>query len=161
MNDVAFDAVTGSLDAPMVIVTASDGRERSGCLVGFSTQCSIDPCRWLVCISKANHTLRVAAGARTLAVHPLRADQLDLARLFGAVTEDAVDKFVRCGWHDGPDGAPILSGCDWLAGTILERIDLGDHVGHLVAITGVGHDHPDAPQLGYQAVRGISPGHRA
>jgi flavin reductase (DIM6/NTAB) family NADH-FMN oxidoreductase RutF len=161
MTDQLFDAVVGTLDAPMVIVTASDGRERSGCLVGFSMQCSITPCRWLVCISKENHTLGVAAQAATLAIHPLRADQLGLARLFGSLTDDAVDKFERCGWHDGPGGAPILNGCDWIAGAILERIDLGDHVGHLVEIAHVGHDHPAGPQLGFQAVRGMPPGHPA
>ena len=161
MKDDAFAAVTGLLDGPMVIVTASDGTERSGCLVGFHTQCSIDPCRWLVCISKENHTLRVAAGASTLAIHPLRADQLELARLFGATTDDAIDKFGQCGWREGAGGAPILTGCDWMVGRVLERFELGDHVGYLVAVTEVGHDHPDAPQLGFQAVRGLPPGHPA
>ena len=58
-----FLDLTGELDFSMLVVTAFDGRERAGCLVGFSTQCSIDPPRYLVCISTANHTARVAAGS--------------------------------------------------------------------------------------------------
>lgn len=35
------------LDYPMLIVTTRSGGELDGCLVGFSTQCSIDPARFL------------------------------------------------------------------------------------------------------------------
>jgi flavin reductase (DIM6/NTAB) family NADH-FMN oxidoreductase RutF len=158
-GDDDFLRIVSSLDPPMQIVTASDGTERSGCLVGFATQCSIDPRRWFVCISKTNHTFRVARAARTLIVHHLRADQLDLARLFGSETDDTVDKFAHCAWHEGPDGTPILEGCDWIAGRIVLRVDVGDHFGHLLEVTGAGHEHPDAPQLGFQAVRDLRPGH--
>lgn len=161
MSDAAFEQICETLDGPMVIVTANDGRERSGCLVGFNTQCSIDPRHWLVCISKLNHTLGVAARARTLAIHLLRADQLALAKLFGATTEDVTDKFAQCGWRDGPGGVPILEGCDWLAGPVLARLDAGDHVAHVVAVTDAGHEHADGPQLGFQLARTIQAGHPA
>ena len=33
-------------------------------------------------------------------------------------------------WRPGPGGAPVLERLDhWFAGRVLERIDLGDHVG--------------------------------
>src|SRR5581483_8280772 len=66
----ALQRLAAHLDSPMVIVTAAapDGR-RSGCLVGFFTQCSIHPPRLLPCISKANHTFEVARAAPVLAVH--------------------------------------------------------------------------------------------
>jgi flavin reductase (DIM6/NTAB) family NADH-FMN oxidoreductase RutF len=160
VND-AFDAIVGSLDAPLVIVTAADGRERSGCLVGFSTQCSIEPCRWLVCLSPANHTARVARGTQTLVVHFLRADQLALAQLFGTATEDEIDKFTRCTWREGPGGAPVIAGCDWIAGEIRERVAFGDHDGYVLDVIEAGHEHAAAPQLGYQAARDIRPGHPA
>jgi len=159
MTDDVFDRILNTLDGPMAIVTAYDGTERSGCLVGFHTQCSLKPRRWLVCISKLNHTLRVARRSRALAVHLLRADQIELARLFGTTTEDEIDKFARCGWREGPGGVPILAGCDWIVGSVLERIDLGDHVGHLIAATEAGHEHADGPQLGYQLCRTIAAGH--
>ena len=159
MSDDPFLQICGTLDGPMVIVTANDGRERSGCLVGFSTQCSIDPRRWLVCISKLNHTLGVAERTATLAIHLLREDQLALARLFGATTDDVEDKFARCAWHDGPNGVPLLDGCDWLAGNVLQRIDAGDHVAHVIAVTHCGQGHVPARQLGFQSAKTIEAGH--
>jgi flavin reductase (DIM6/NTAB) family NADH-FMN oxidoreductase RutF len=153
-----------SLDFPMTIVTAFDGRERSGCLLGFHTQCSMKPRRWLVCVSKKNHTFGVASRAEWLIVHLLRDDQHALAQLFGGETEDAIaphEKFEQCAWRPGPGGTPILEGCDWLAGRVLERHDCGDHVAHVLDIVEVGEEHADAPQLGSRSVRDIAPGHPA
>lgn len=157
----AFDAVIADLDYPMFIVTAADGRERAGCLVGFATQCSLDPPRFAVWLSKRNRTYRVAQGARTLVVHLPSAEQTDLAELFGGQTGDEVDKFVRCRWRPGPDGAPVLLDCRrWLAGRILEVFDTGDHVGFLLdPVAGAAEPWPG--QLGFQAVRTLNPGHDA
>ena len=101
MPNDAFRAIVDSIDYPMMVVTAAHKGERTGCLVGFHTQCSIDPPRWLVCISKANHSYRVAQHAEGLVVHMLRTDQRSLAELFGEETGDEVDKFEQCGWSDG------------------------------------------------------------
>src|SRR2546423_7451190 len=119
----AFLRIVASLDPPMFIVTAFDGRERDGCLVGFATQCSIDPPRFLVCLSVKNRTTRIARSARTLVVHALRKEQRDLAELFGGETGDEVDKFASTELHEGPDGVPVLGGCDWFAGSVLTRHD--------------------------------------
>lgn len=165
MNGDALLALCNSLDFPMAVVTAFDGREQSGCLVGFHTQCSITPHRWLVCISTANHTYHVAARSEWLVLHLLRADQHALAERFGGLTEDAVaaqEKFASIAWHAGPGGVAVLAGCDWVAGRVLERIELGDHVGHLLDIAEIGMDHPQpATQLGSQHARDIHPGHPA
>ena len=59
----AFDRITATLDTPMVIVTARAGDEIDGCLVGFSTQCSIDPAHYLVCLSTNNRTYEIARSA--------------------------------------------------------------------------------------------------
>jgi flavin reductase (DIM6/NTAB) family NADH-FMN oxidoreductase RutF len=129
----AFHDAVGQLDYPMMIVTAAADGERSGCLVGFSTQCSIDPQRFLVCLSKTNHTFRVAQRARYLAVHALAADQCDLASLFGEETEDRVDKFARVRWHPGPDGVPVLDDSPrWFVGEVVSTVDFGDHVGFVL-----------------------------
>lgn len=162
MNEDAFTRNCLSLDFPMAVVTAFDGRERSGCLVGFHTQCSIEPRRWLVCISKPNHTSGIAAGAEWLVVHFLRADQHGLAQFFGGVTEDAIaphDKFEYCDWRPGPGGTPILTGCDWLAGRIVQRVDGGDHVAHVIDVIESAQEHAPARQLGAMSVRDIQAGH--
>lgn len=141
----ALDELLGGIDRAMWILTAAEGRERSGCLMGFATQSSLDPPRFLACVSRANHTFALAARAEHVAVHaaPDEAD-LTLARLFGEETGDAIDKFARCEWHEGPEGQSVLDACPaWFVGRVLDRIDLGDHVGLLlepVAVEGTPTD---------------------
>src|SRR5262245_48583806 len=99
---MAFDILERSIDTPMTIVTAANGIERSGCLVGFWTQCSIHPVRCVILLSKQNHTYRVARFAPTLAVHLLRDGDYALAELFGGTSEDDTDKFADVAWNIGP-----------------------------------------------------------
>jgi flavin reductase (DIM6/NTAB) family NADH-FMN oxidoreductase RutF len=149
------------LDYPMFVVTVAIGQERSGCLVGFATQCSIDPPRLLVCLSKNNHTYGLARTAPALAVHRLRADQHELASLFGEATGDEVDKFAGCAWRTGPAGQPILTDSPaWVVGEVLERVDLGDHVGFLLAPIEVGGS-PGGRPLQFSDVQGLEAGHPA
>jgi flavin reductase (DIM6/NTAB) family NADH-FMN oxidoreductase RutF len=132
-RDATFEQLVADLDPAMLIVTAAAGGERSGCLVSFATQTSIDPSRFLVCISRTNHTFRVAMGADLLVVHLVHTGAAALAELFGGETGDDVDKFARVAWRLGPGGAPILDELDtWFAGRILDRIELGDHTGFLL-----------------------------
>ena len=152
------------LDYPMMVVTAvaADG-ERSGCLVGFATQCSIHPPRFAVWISRKNHTFGVAERAAVLAVHFLSTADQSLAELFGGATDDEVDKFTRCRWRDGPDGVPVLEDCTrWFAGRVLELMPTGDHVGFLLEpVVASGSGGPWPGQLGFQSAETISPGHDA
>jgi flavin reductase (DIM6/NTAB) family NADH-FMN oxidoreductase RutF len=157
----ALSRLTLGTDTPMVIVTAAapDGR-RSGCLVGFWTQCSIHPPRVLACVSKTNHTLAVASAARVLAVHWLAEDERSLAELFGGETGDEVDKFERCSWHRGPDGVPVLDEVKgWVAGRVVDRFDVGDHVAFVIDAEAGAADDGSKGQLGFQAVKDLEPGH--
>ena len=105
----AYNALIASTDGAMIVVTASDGAERAGCVVGFHSQCGIDPPRHAVWLSKANHTYRVALHATHLAVHFLTAADEPIARIFGGRTGDKVDKFAGVEWSEGPGGTPLLS----------------------------------------------------
>lgn len=128
-----FLKLAGSFDYPLFIVTAADGQRREGCVIGFATQCSFQPARFLACLSRENQTYRLGLGVDALAVHLVPRTQVGLARLFGGETGDEIDKFERCDWHPGPRGLPILDGCrSWFAGEISARHDLGDHVGFLL-----------------------------
>jgi flavin reductase (DIM6/NTAB) family NADH-FMN oxidoreductase RutF len=163
MNAAAetFTRLTGELDYPMLVVTTRAEGQRAGCLVAFATQCSIDPARFLVCLSDKNRTLRIAEHADALAVHFLPAAAIGLARLFGSETGDDQDKFARCRWHDGPGGLPILDECGrWFAGRILERRQLGDHIGFLLEPFAAADDgHTDT--LSLQRANRLEPGHEA
>jgi flavin reductase (DIM6/NTAB) family NADH-FMN oxidoreductase RutF len=158
----AFEKLVGHLDYPMFVVTTASGEQRAGCLVGFATQASIHPRRFLAGLSDKNHTYRVASEAQRLAVHVLGKDDGELARLFGGQTGDEVDKFAQCEWRPGPDDVPILTGAPaWFSGRILERLRLGDHVAFLI--------EPDSGECGdnvgalvtFADVRDLEPGHPA
>lgn len=157
------DQVLAELDYPVFVVTTvdRDSGERAGCLVGFVTQCSIDPMRFVVCLSVRNHTYRVAQRSDTLALHLVGPDHRDLAELFASTTGDEIDKFARCEWTPGPGGVPLLTGASrWFVGTILDRFALGDHTGVLVAPTAA-HVSDAEPPLTFASVRHLSPGHDA
>ncbi|CAN5147888.1 flavin reductase family protein [soil metagenome] len=156
----AFHTIAADLEYPMVIVTTGDGTERAGCLVGFVTQCSIEPPLLMVWLSKRNRTTRIAGAASRLLIHFPSRDERELAVLFGSQTGDEVDKFTRCRWEPGPEGLPLLTDCSrWVAGRIVERFDSGDHVGHLLDLF-EGAAGSWAGQLGFQAMKDVEPGHR-
>jgi flavin reductase (DIM6/NTAB) family NADH-FMN oxidoreductase RutF len=156
----AFEEVVARLDYPMLIVTAAADGDRSGCLVGFSTQCSLKPLRFLVCISQANHTAAVADRSEHLAVHVLDRADLELSLLFGEQTGDRVDKFAACTWTDHR-GVPVLDGPKaWFIGRVVDRVPLGDHVGHVLEPV-EGELRGELELLSFQQVRDMEPGHPA
>ncbi len=151
----------GGLDRAMFLVTVAVAGERSGCLVGFTTQASIDPVRFLVCLSTANHTHALADRADHLVVHGAPADDEALVRLFGEETGDEVDKFTRCRWHEGPYGQPILEGVPaWFVGRIRSRHPFGDHEGFLLDPVAASGEELDGV-LGLQDALDLDPGHPA
>ena len=154
-----FERLMAQLDYSLFIVTVADGAERSGCLVGFASQVSIHPPRFLICLSNKNHTFDVARQADSMVVHFVPQQAEELAVLFGGQTGDETDKFAQCEWQEGPGGAPVLSALkDWFAGRILERIDFGDHRGFLLEPT-AGAAHRSGSPLTFRRAKWIEPGH--
>ncbi|MFE2273881.1 flavin reductase family protein [Streptomyces lavendulae] len=147
-----LDPFTDHLDGPVYVITVAVGAERAGCLVGFASQCSIDPPRFIVWLSVANHTYRVARGAEYLTVHLLRRDDRALAELFGV------------GWLPGEAGSPVLEQlCPWFTGRIEGCIEGGEHVGFLLAPAAVcpPGEGPQPALLRYRELRNLEPGHPA
>ena len=157
----AFEGLVGDLEYPMFIVTAraADG-EPLGCLVGFTTQASIDPPRFLACLSHKNRTFRRGRDSATLGVHAVPADADDLAQLFGGETADETDKFARTPWHEGPEGVPVLDRCEnWFAGRVLARWDAGDHDAFL--LEPIAGSAGDQAEFTFHRAKRIDPGHEA
>jgi flavin reductase (DIM6/NTAB) family NADH-FMN oxidoreductase RutF len=158
----AFDALMSALDRPMAVVTTSAHGERAGCLVGFHMQSAIDPPRYTVWLSKANHTYRIGLRATYLAVHFLTRNDLSLAELFGTRTGDDGDKFRDVPVSTGPGGVPLLDACPTrLVGRRVALLDEGgDHVcvtTEVVHATGAGRFTP----LLLSDVAHLTPGHDA
>jgi flavin reductase (DIM6/NTAB) family NADH-FMN oxidoreductase RutF len=155
-----FTSLVSELDYPMFIVTTvADDGERSGCLIGFATQISIKPPRFLVGLSEKNRTYRVSRRAEHLAVHFVPSDGEELAELFGSETGDEIDKFARCAWHEGPAGLPILDDLpNWFAGRILERMSAGDHDVFVLDPIAAEREAEEA-ELTFHRAKRIEPGH--
>lgn len=157
-RDLMAEFVDG-LDFPMYVVTAASADERSGCLIGFATQISLDPARFLVCLSEKNHTNPVARSSSHLAVHLLGPDQHELAELFGGETGDEVDKFARCEWQPGPGGVPVLDQCPRaFVGRVLDQVPTGDHTAFVLEPVWVA-SRDGEPRLSFHDVDDIDPGH--
>jgi flavin reductase (DIM6/NTAB) family NADH-FMN oxidoreductase RutF len=158
-GEVSFSELVSQLDYSMLVVTTALDGQQAGCLVGFASQVSIHPPRFLVCISDKNRTFRVAEQAEVLAVHFVPEEARELAELFGGETGDEVDKFERCQWREGPAGVPIVAALEnWFAGRVLERLEFGDHRGFLLEpIDGaVGRGEST---LTFHRAKRIEPGH--
>jgi flavin reductase (DIM6/NTAB) family NADH-FMN oxidoreductase RutF len=161
-TEEAFGRLASALDPPMTVVTTVADGERAGCLVGFHAQCSISPGRYVVWLSKANHTHRVAMRSEVLAVHFLDRGRRDLAELFGGTSGDDHDKFERCDWAPGPRGVPVLTACSHhLVGRRVALLDEGsDHV--CVVVDPVAVSAPGALEpMRLSDIADIEPGHEA
>ena len=156
-DTAAFERIVKHLEYPMFVVAAAAGGDADACLVGFTSQCSIEPPRFAAFLSKENHTFELACRTEVVVVHRLRADQRELAEHFGGTSAfDDPGKLSECDWRPGPAGAPVIDGCDWFAGRISARVDTGDHVAFvLVPFDG---RCTETTQLGSQQVLGIEAG---
>jgi flavin reductase (DIM6/NTAB) family NADH-FMN oxidoreductase RutF len=160
-SDAPADAMTSTANYPLYVVTAADDDEISGCLAGFVTQSSIEPVRFIICISKSNHTFAVAENSASLALHLLGSDQRAMASLFGETTGDVVDKFAGVAWTRGGNGAPVLADCAaWIEGSVVNRMSAGDHEAFFVTVSDGGPGtHRGCLML--DDAGDFTPGHRA
>jgi flavin reductase (DIM6/NTAB) family NADH-FMN oxidoreductase RutF len=167
-----LSTVAQRLDAALVIVTVSIDGERDGALVGFHSQSSIEPPRYVVWLSVANRTTRLAAGAEHLGVHVLAATDHALAELFGGTTDDDAaphdGKLDRVPWTEGPGGVPMLDEVPVrFVGRVLEwlRPAGGDHHGAVLEPLGgaLDADRPTSVEAPFRLhqTHDITPGHPA
>lgn len=151
--------LVGLADYSLYVVTAYADDEPSGCLAGFVTQASIDPVRFIVCISKVNHTYGIALQSAGLGLHLLGEDQRETASRFGEQTGDVIDKFERVEWARGVTGSPILTQCAaWIEGPVMDRMSGGDHEAFLIEVID-GGSGTHAGHLSKAAARDFEPGH--
>ena len=157
-----FDELARVADGTMVIVTANFRDERAGCLVGFHCQCSIEPARYALWLSKPNHTCRVAIQSTHLGIHFLGHEDLELARRFGEHTGDAIDKFFGREVEEGPGGVPLLTECAnrMVTRRVTSMDNGGDHMCFITEAVQVRNTGRSAP-LRLSDVADFTPGHAA
>lgn len=159
-TDEAYDRINELLDGAAVVVTAADHEETAGCLVGFHSQCSIDPRRHAVWLSKANRTYRVALRSTHLAVHLLRTGDLRLAEWFAGTTGDEVDTFADLDVDRGAGGVPLVR--DLPVRFVGRRVALldteGDHACFVLEVESAEVDDEAGP-LRLSDLGEVEPGH--
>jgi flavin reductase (DIM6/NTAB) family NADH-FMN oxidoreductase RutF len=140
MRGEPFERLMAALEHPLVVVAAAHRRGSAACVVGFSSQCSVDPPRYCVYLPTEHRAYEIARRAGHLMVHFLDRRQHALASLVdaGSRTGPDVDAAAEGApglrWRTGPDGrTPRLHGVDaWLFGRVVARHEAGDHVGFVL-----------------------------
>jgi flavin reductase (DIM6/NTAB) family NADH-FMN oxidoreductase RutF len=153
------DDIVAQADPALVVVTTASRDEHAGCLVGFHAQCSIEPFRYAIWISKANHTYEVALFATHFAVHFLGDQDRGLAERFGAETGDSVDKFAGLDWSLSTSDVPVLAGC---AAVVFRKETMWDDGGDHICLVGAPVTVASAAAfvpLRVSAVRDLEAGH--
>ncbi|MGV9945753.1 flavin reductase family protein [Rhodococcus aetherivorans] len=129
-----FKEVMASVATPVSIVTAIDGGLPYGTTVSAFTSLSMNPPMVLVCLDHGSETLELIRDSGRFGLNILGADQSDTALSFAK--KGGVGKFHGTRWdldHDLPriPGAP-----GWIACTVADLLDGGDHIialGHVDA----------------------------
>jgi flavin reductase (DIM6/NTAB) family NADH-FMN oxidoreductase RutF len=162
MDRDVFDEVMRRRNTDMMIMTTAVAGERAGCLVGFHSQCSIEPDRYAVWLSKANHTCRLALRATHFGLHFLDRRHRDLAEIFGTLCSEEVDKFALTATHDGPHGVPVLDACpDWVVTRRTAFLEEGsDHICFISEPVDASAG-PVGDPLRFADVAALTPGHEA
>lgn len=98
---------TDTLIHGVSIVTASHDGRAAGLAVAWATQVASD--RVLICVGSQSHTRELILASGWFGMSLLRADQSDLAALFGRTSSLKVDKFAGLAIFDGEHGMPLLT----------------------------------------------------
>jgi flavin reductase (DIM6/NTAB) family NADH-FMN oxidoreductase RutF len=120
-----FRAVMAGVATPVSVVTTLAGGRPHGTTVSAFASLSMDPPMVLVSLDRGSSLLTRLAVGRAFGVNVLGSEQAPLALAFA---RKGADKFAGVGWEvDG--GAPRLTGSSgWLACTVAQLVEGGDHV---------------------------------
>ena len=160
MDRDAFDSLVTRMDTAMIVLTASDGEERAGCLVGFHTaeQHRAAPVRDLGVEDQPHLRRRAAGPVISRSTSSPRQDR-DLAEHFGGLTGDEVDKFADIEWNPGPTVCPCSRGARTGSSPVVaQHDDGGDHVCVIAEPIDVSATAEFTP-LRFHSVQRIEPGH--
>jgi len=118
------------------VVTGAAGEKTAGMTACWVSRVSHRPPLFAVAIHHGSHTRDVVAAGGCFCIHILCRDQVDLARRFGSVSGQQVDKLAGIPWRRGESGAPVLEGVlAYLDCRVVHQFEVGDHtlfVGELV-----------------------------
>ena len=125
VDPAAYRDVLGHYPTGVTVVTAFDGDEPVGMVVGTFTSVSLDPPLVAFMPTRGSGTYARLARAESYCINVLAHDQLEVCRTM-AVPSD--DKFARVAWQHSEHGAPSLDeAVAQIHCTPESQIEAGDH----------------------------------
>ena len=125
VDPAAYRDVLGHYPTGVTVVTAFDGDEPVGMVVGTFTSVSLDPPLVAFMPTRGSGTYARLARAESYCINVLAHDQLEVCRTM-AVPSD--DKFARVSWQHSEHGAPSLDeAVAQIHCTPESQIEAGDH----------------------------------
>lgn len=126
-------AALAGMATPVVVVTTLVDGVRHGFTANSFTSVSMDPPLLGVYLAETASSFSAFMAAERVAFNVLAHDQGHVARQFAT---SGIDKFAGLEFDDEPLGVPVLRGTMvTLAGTVHDRVVIGDHVLLLVTPT--------------------------
>jgi len=148
-----MDYHTDTLVHGVSIVTACHEDSKAGLAVAWATQVASD--RVLICVGSQSYTRELILASGWFGVSLLRADQRDLAALFGRTTSREIDKFAGLSIHTGEHEMPLLDDCAGsLECEVVEVFTTGKNQSDRLFIGRIAACHnyqPDEERLVYRA----------
>lgn len=156
IDPALYREVLGHYPTGVTVVTAFDGDEPIGMVVGTFTSVSLDPPLVAFMPTTTSGTYARLASASAYCINVLAHDQQDLCRTMATPSDD---KFAAVAWHRSAIGAPVLD--DAVAQihcTPEQEIEAGDHYIVLCRVLGLEVTRPVTPLLFFQGgYGGFSP----
>ena len=156
VDPALYREVLGHYPTGVTVVTALDGDEPIGMVVGTFTSVSLDPPLVAFMPTTGSGTYARLARASSYCINVLAHDQQDLCRTMATPGDD---KFASVAWHRSEIGAPVLDAAVAHVHCTPEReIEAGDHYIVLCRVRGLEVSRPVTPLLFFQGgYGGFSP----
>lgn len=139
----------------LYVLATRQGERSGGCIINTAMQVTVEPNRIIVAVNKQNatHAWMAESGVFALSVLDTSA-RFETIRRFGYQSSRDIEKFSEMRQGRTADGVPYLAQetCAWLAGRIVEGMDLGTHTLFLADVTACGRlsNLPPATYAYYQ-----------
>lgn len=121
-----FKEVMAGVATPVSIVTAIDGGMPYGTTVSAFASLSMEPPMVLVSLARGSETLKLVRSSGRFGLNILGADQASTALSFAK--KGGAGKFHGTRWELNNDLPRIPLAPGWIACTVAELVDGGDHV---------------------------------
>jgi flavin reductase (DIM6/NTAB) family NADH-FMN oxidoreductase RutF len=128
-----------------IVTTAGAGGQPVGMTANAFTSVSLDPPLVMVCLARSAASFSAMERAERFAVHILHGDQHELSTRFARSASAGEDKFAGVAWYRSEHGVPLLEeSLARLQCSIIQRIELGDHVAYVGHVDAADAENPAA-----------------